>query len=166
MPANSRQIDAGFTAADGTEVQPSKSATFQLSTRQLAATSRHDNDPECSGLAPVGQSARRDVNCSKLLLVNGRSLNPSATSKAKWKMEFLKDQVVNSDHPVMAVGLTETWWNSRVEDAQVNFPGYSLFRSDREERTGGGCALLVHASLIVTDKLTLGNDCNCSHSPG
>ena len=63
---------------------------------------------------------------STLLLVNGRSLNPAANSKTKWKMRYLADQVKCSRLPVMAIGLTETWWDGRVEDAQVTIPGYNL----------------------------------------
>eukprot|EP00116_Pleurobrachia_bachei_P003390 sb/3463652/ len=163
---NTRRVPPGegVTAAGGTRVQssnPSNPANFQLPARQLADTSRHDDDPTGRGPSLVtGENRRREVNCSKLLLINGRSLNPSAASKTKWKMRYLEDLVVNADCPVMAVGLTETWWDSRVEDAQVIIPGYNLFRSDREGRTGGGCALLVHASLIITDKVSRGDNYN------
>ena len=75
-------------------------------------------------------------------------------------MRYVSDLITSSKLPVAAVSLTETWWDGRVEDAQVNVPGYNLFRSDREFRTGGGCALLIHGSLIVTDTTSISDDFN------
>ena len=75
-------------------------------------------------------------------------------------MRYLQDQVVNTDYPIMAVALTETWWDGRVADAEVTIPGYSLYRSDREFRTGGGSALFINSSLIVTRTLTWGDEYN------
>ena len=100
------------------------------------------------------------VKGSNLILLNGRSLNPSAGSQKKWKMRYVADLIASSKLPVTAVSLTETWWDGRVEDAQVHVPGYNLFRSDREFRTGGGCALLIHGSLIVTDTTSITDDFN------
>ena len=75
-------------------------------------------------------------------------------------MRYITDLINFSSTPVAAVSLTETWWDGRVEDAQVSIEGYNLFRSDREFRTGGGCALLVDRSLIVTDFTKMSDDYN------
>ena len=40
-----------------------------------------------------------------------------------------------------------------ISDAQVAIPGYDLYRSDRVNRVGGGCALYVNSSLAVSDKV-------------
>ena len=60
----------------------------------------------------------------------------------------------------MALALTETWWDGRVCDAEVNVPGYSLYRSDRETRGGGGSALFINNSLTVTEDFSWGDDNN------
>ena len=50
------------------------------------------------------------------------------------KTGFLFDQAVS--HQAMVVSVTETWLKPSVKDAEllVNFPGYSLYRSDRLHR--------------------------------
>ena len=45
--------------------------------------------------------------------------------------------------------MTETWLNSSIFDAEVthDFPGYSIFRCDRDGRQGGGVALYLREDL-------------------
>jgi hypothetical protein len=54
--------------------------------------------------------------------------------------------------PAVTVAVTETWFKGYITDAQVAIPGYDVYRSDRESRIGGGCALYVHSSLAVCDQ--------------
>ena len=56
--------------------------------------------------------------------------------------------------PILAIGVTETWFRSYTTDAAVRVDGFNLFRADRSNRIGGGCALYIHGSLAVTDQLT------------
>ena len=44
------------------------------------------------------------------------------------------------------VGITESWGTSDVTDAELNLPGFHLFRADRRTR-GGGVLLYVSESL-------------------
>ena len=60
----------------------------------------------------------------------------------------------------MAAAITETWWRAEFADAQVNIPGFSLIRSDRDGRSGGGCALYLHSSLTPSDQITYSDDRN------
>ena len=94
------------------------------------------------------------------MLLNARSLNPSASSETRYKLENLKDTICNSDIPAMAVAITETWWRPEFSDAQVGIPGYSVIRSDREGRVGGGCALYLHSSLSPSDQVAFSDNCN------
>ena len=55
--------------------------------------------------------------------------------------------------PVAFIGITETWWRCYTTEAQVQIPRYSLARCDRYGRVGGGCALYVHESLIISDQM-------------
>ena len=47
--------------------------------------------------------------------------------------------------------ITETWFDANFNDVilQDCFPGYNIFRADRQSR-GGGCALLCRAELMCT----------------
>ena len=49
----------------------------------------------------------------------------------------------------LLVALTETWLSSDIADSEVAIPGYSVFRSDRDVRNGGGVMLLVRYDLDV-----------------
>ena len=69
------------------------------------------------------------------------------TPSGRTKSGFLSDQAQLNGALVVAV--TETWLTPQIFDSEVshNFPGYSLFRSDRESRQGGGVALFVREDL-------------------
>ena len=45
------------------------------------------------------------------------------------------------------IGVTETWLHPDINDAEIQIPGYSLFRFDREASRGGGVALHVRSNL-------------------
>lgn len=45
------------------------------------------------------------------------------------------------------IGLTETWLYNSIDEAELGFPDYTLFRQDRTYSVGGGVALLVHNSI-------------------
>ena len=70
------------------------------------------------------------------------------------KTGFLFDQAIS--HQAMIVAVTETWLKPDIKDAEllVNFPGYSLYRSDRLIRKCGGvCAFIrddISAECIGT----------------
>ena len=69
------------------------------------------------------------------------------TQSGKTKSKFLSDQ---ADHKsALLVAVTETWLNSSIFDAEVthDFPGYSIFRCDRDGRQGGGVALYLREDL-------------------
>ena len=45
------------------------------------------------------------------------------------------------------LGITETWLSEQVSDAEVNVPGFSILRSDRKGRVGGGIALYLREDI-------------------
>ena len=69
----------------------------------------------------------------------------------------MSDVVKDSPVPVLAAAITETWWREEFSDAQVAIPGFSLIRSDRVLRRGGGCALYVNERVTPTDEYTWGD---------
>ena len=86
-----------------------------------------------------------------------QSFNPSTSSASKWKVSYLARQLTEElarNHSIPFVVLTETWLKSHIEDAQVEIPGYNLFRSDRSSRVGGGVLLYSHEKLPITQVKT------------
>lgn len=45
------------------------------------------------------------------------------------------------------IAITETWLNEEVSDGLLSIPSYSIYRSDRKERLGGGVCAFVRKSL-------------------
>ena len=45
------------------------------------------------------------------------------------------------------LAFTETWLDNSISNGEVSLPGYSIFRSDRTNRRGGGIAVIRRADL-------------------
>ena len=77
------------------------------------------------------------MNIQRLITVTG----------GRSKSAFLIDQAQFNN--AMCVGITETWLCDNVLDEEVthSFPGYSMSRSDRHGKQGGGVALFVRDDL-------------------
>ena len=45
------------------------------------------------------------------------------------------------DHHI--IGITESWGNKYIVDAELALTGYVMFRKDRRERRGGGVILYI-----------------------
>ncbi|CAB3997083.1 Hypothetical predicted protein [Paramuricea clavata] len=54
------------------------------------------------------------------------------------------------------IALTETWLNKEIPDAELQIPGYNLFRRDRGVH-GGGIGVYVKRNILVTRREDLGN---------
>jgi len=64
------------------------------------------------------------------------------------KMDELRYVAQNEDFSV--IGITETWGNETINDAELHIGGYTMFRKDRRsklQRRGGGVVLYVKDSL-------------------
>ena len=59
--------------------------------------------------------------------------------------------------PAFAMGITETWLNDSISDAQTQLKNYQCIRSGRDSRRGGGCALYMRCKLVSTSQV-LAND--------
>ena len=58
------------------------------------------------------------------------------------------------------MGITETWLNDTISDAQTELNNYLCIRSDRSGKRGGGCALYIHAKTVPSDQLVLNDPHN------
>jgi hypothetical protein len=93
------------------------------------------------------------TECTELL-----SFNPSTQSAGRWKLQDLVghlDEQRELGHVFPFIAITESWLKSYHSDDQLQVPGYSLARSDRSKRTGGGVMLYSLTSLSVSVSETL-----------
>ena len=97
------------------------------------------------------------------LLLNIRSINPSATSECKHKHKELEKLISEScqDVPVKFVAVTETWLQDHIKDAQLHIGGFNISRCDREDRGGGGVLLYSHYNYPISECKTY-DDSYCS----
>ena len=59
------------------------------------------------------------------------------------------------------IGITESWANTDITDAELGLTGYILFRKDRIRRRGGGVILYVKESIQAYEiKLERKADCD------
>ena len=68
------------------------------------------------------------------LMLNIQSMNPSASSISRWKVQELEaglEDKIEDKLSVPFIALTETWLSPHIADAQVHISGYDLVRSDR-----------------------------------
>ena len=97
-------------------------------------------------------TAQPDSVLSSLLLLNARSMNPSAQSDCRWKLSDLVgyvDDILWSKRLFPFIAITESWLKSYNSDAQLKISGYSLSQSDQSKRTGGGVMLYSLSSIPV-----------------
>ena len=50
------------------------------------------------------------------------------------------------------IGITESWVNTDITDAELGFTGYVMFRRDRIGRRGGGVVLYIKESIQAYEK--------------
>ena len=124
------------------------------------AASSASNDIPYSSNTPA-YDASRSVHAttsphsllSSLLLLNARSLNPSANSASRWKLHDLIGHIEEKRQygqlfPFIAI--TESWLKSYFSDAQFQIPGHSISRCDRSKKNGGGVLLYSLSSLTIS----------------
>ena len=58
------------------------------------------------------------------------------------------------------IGITESWANKDILDAELALTGYAMFRKDRRERRGGGIMLYIKES-IQAYQITLKSEVDC-----
>lgn len=76
------------------------------------------------------------------------------------KIEEIKLIAHNKNYQIIAV--TETWLHSQIDNAEINIPGYKIYRKDRNgkhQERGGGLLIYVN-ELLKTTLLDNSNDKN------
>ena len=66
--------------------------------------------------------------------------------------------VANIDPHV--IGITQSWTNKDIIDAELALTGYLMFRKDRRERRGGGVILYIK-EFIPAYEIALKSEADC-----
>ena len=61
------------------------------------------------------------------------------------------------------IGITESWANKDIVDAELALTGYVMFRKDRQERRGGGVNLYNKESIQAYE-ITLTSEADCEEA--
>ena len=48
------------------------------------------------------------------------------------------------------IGVTESWGNQTIQDAELMISGYTLFRDDKLTSVGGGVVLYINTTILST----------------
>ena len=98
-------------------------------------------------------------SCSKTNITKLSCVYFNARSVVNKLIEL--DLLLKEDRPDV-VGITETWLHNGIDDSELNFEGYTLFRTDRNnlfKQKGGGVALFIKDNLnpILCDNYSNAN---------
>ena len=55
-------------------------------------------------------------------------------------------EILIEDYNIDIIAITESWANEKIEDAEISFSGFTLFRQDRSScsnKKGGGVLLFL-----------------------
>ena len=95
-----------------------------------------------------GSTPREEIKC---VCLNARSI-----INKKDELNIMVDDI--KPH---IIGITETWANNDITDAELGLEGYAMFRKDRMGRRGGGVLLYIKDNIPAYEvQLQEGADCN------
>ena len=105
------------------------------------------------GLSVPASDSGLTSNPLSVIAGNIRGLNPGQSYS---KIEYLSD--LSKTNNSVIVTLTESHLSDKIDDSEVKIEGWSLIRSDRKNRAGGGVI------SYIKDHLTISNDKKFSDS--
>ena len=94
----------------------------------------------CKGIQ--GSTSKEEIKC---VCLNARSI-------INKKNEF---NIMVDDIKPHIIGITESWANNDITDAELGLEGYVMFMKDRIERRGGGVLIYVKETIPAYEA-----DCN------
>ena len=95
-----------------------------------------------------GSTSREEIKC---ICLNARSI-----INKKDELNIMVDDI--KPH---IIGITETWANNDITDAELGLEGYAMFRKDRMGRRGGGVLLYIKENIPAYEvQLQEEADCN------
>ena len=143
------------------EVDPNESEALPARANGPETANPHSSKVNCSRVlqSPSSSSCNRDAGTttemnmnyegSSAIMFNIQGINPSATSKQRWKHEYLSKLISSSSTHYLVIGLTESWLKPHISDAQIDMQLFNVFRADRVNRERGGALLYIHKHIPV-----------------
>ena len=89
-------------------------------------------DSGCKGIQ--GNTFKAEIKC---VCLNARSI-----LNKKNELDIMVDEI--KPH---IIGITESWANNDITDAELGLEGYVMFRKDRMGRRGGGVLLYIKETI-------------------
>ena len=103
-------------------------------------------DSECKGIQ--GNTSKAELKC---VCLNARSI-----INKKNELDIMVDEI--KPH---IIGITESWANNYITDAEMGLEGYVMFRKDRMWKRGGGVLLYIKETIPAYEvQLHEEADCN------
>ena len=103
-------------------------------------------DSTCKGIQ--GSTSKEEIKC---VCLNARSI-----INKKDELNIMVDDI--KPH---IIGITESWANNDITDAELGLEGYAMFRKDRMGRRGGGVLLYIKDTIPAYEvQLQEEADCN------
>ena len=82
-------------------------------------------------------------------------LNARSIINKKNELDIMVDEIKH------IIGITESWANNDITDAELRLEGYVMFRKDRMGRRGGGVLLYIKETIPAYEvQLQEESDCN------
>ena len=104
-------------------------------------------DSGCKGIQ--GNTSKAELKC---VCLNARSI-----INKKNELDIMVDEI--KPH---IIGITESWANNDITDAELGMEGYVMFRKDRMGKRGGGVLLCIKETIPAYEvQLHEEADCNC-----
>ena len=104
-------------------------------------------DSTCKGIQ--GSTSKEEIKC---VCLNARSI-----INKKDELNIMVDDI--KPH---IIGITESWANNDITDAELGLEGYELFRKDRMGRRGG--VLLYIKDTIPAYEVQLQEEADCNEA--
>ena len=55
---------------------------------------------------------------------------------------------ISNEKNLHIIGIVETWLHSNIDNGEINIPGFTIYRKDRDGQRGGGIILYIKNNLI------------------
>ena len=96
-----------------------------------------------------GSTSREEIKC---VCLNARSILINKKDELNIMVDDIKPHII---------GITETWANNDITDAELGLEGYAMFRKERMGRRGGGVLLYIKDNILAYEvQLQEEADCN------
>ena len=94
----------------------------------------------------------------------GRGMSKKTICGQKDRRSKKIQNIMVDDIKPHILGITESWANNDITDADLRLEGYVMFRKDRMGRRGGGVVLLYTNATIPAYEIQLQEEADCKEA--